>query len=67
MYKKPEYVSNWESHPYKPLCCHTCSSFVNCDIPYCMKWGEDNPVPEDFAAREEVCSAWTDPEGGMPF
>lgn len=66
MFEKPEYVVNWENHPLKPACCHTCASFSNGEVPYCEKWGREYPLPEDFAASE-TCDDWTDPDGGMPF
>ena len=67
MYEKPFVVKFWEAHPGTPKCCHTCALFNNGQLPFCGKWGMSYPIPEEYAAKTDVCEDWRDKEGGMPF
>jgi hypothetical protein len=66
MFEKPFIVRFWEEHPGTPRCCHTCASFLNGDIPCCMRHG-NWPMTEEDASTCDICPDWRDREGGMPF
>lgn len=62
-YQEPLYVYAYRLHPTTPRCCWMCQHF-NAETAECRKFSQ--VVPEDFAAKEDVCHDFQD-ENGIPW